>query len=41
MKTIKLLILLMVATLGMQSCRKDSDIIKVIPPNPEVGMNVQ
>ena len=31
----------MVATLGMQSCRKDSDIINVTPPTPEFGMNVQ
>ncbi len=41
MKTIKLLILLMVASLGMQSCRKDSDIIEVTSPTPEFGMNVQ
>lgn len=31
----------MVTTLGMQSCRKDSDIINVTPPTPEFGMNVQ
>lgn len=42
MKTIKLLILLMVATLGMQSCRKDSDIIDVSPPVPTTkGIKVQ
>ena len=31
----------MVATLVMQSCRKDSDIINVTPPTPELGMSVQ
>lgn len=41
MKTIKLLILLMVATLSMQSCREDSDIINVTPPNPQTGLTVQ
>lgn len=41
MKTIKLLIILMVASVVMQSCRKDSDIIEIIPPSPETGVAVQ
>ncbi len=31
----------MVASLGMQSCRKDSDIIDVTPSNPQTGLTVQ
>ena len=31
----------MVATLSMQSCRKDSDIIDVTPTNPQTGLQVQ
>ena len=31
----------MVVSLGMQSCRKDSDIIDVTPSNPQTGITVQ
>lgn len=41
MKSIKLLLLLMIVAIGMQSCREDSDIINVTLPPTETGMNVQ
>jgi len=41
MKTIKLLTLLMLVTLAMQSCRKDGDIVDITPNEPVTELAIQ